>query len=392
MAEKQKKLLILVVDRDNDVGRKTGLSTPIVGFEENLKAAQALLLADPEEADANAIFGALKIYRELSEKLGDHIEVATVAGEESEGLEADMKIMRELDEVLKKFKADGCILVSDGVTDQFVTPILSSRLPIVSVRRVVVRHSESVEQTWLILGRYFKLIFTEPRYSRIFLGIPGLLMAIIGILYIVNVASIPFVLSAIGIYFIMRGFNIDQRIASGFRNLLRLFRMPAYTQLRAYATFTTVILLLMGFYTGYISTIKAVEEAYPEAPEFSTHVLWWLDKLPFLAGAYISSSIDLISIAIFVAVLANMVYYLFTRNPNFWLMVRGSVLLLWLWALLKRTGIILLTGASGGFENPQIFLLIVTAILGMVAMAITILVTRILRKAYSSYFRKKLRH
>ncbi|MCD6313153.1 MAG: DUF373 family protein, partial [Thaumarchaeota archaeon] len=85
MTEAAKKLLILVVDRDNDVGRKTGISTPIVGFEENLKAAQALLLADPEEADANAIFGALKIYRELSEKLGDDVEVATVAGEEGEG-------------------------------------------------------------------------------------------------------------------------------------------------------------------------------------------------------------------------------------------------------------------------------------------------------------------
>ena len=392
MSEEPKKLLILVVDRDNDVGRKTGLSTPIVGFEENLKAAQALLLADPEEADANAIFGALKIYRELSEKLGDSVEVATVAGEENEGLEADMKIMRELDEVLKKFKADGCILVSDGVTDQFVTPILSSRLPILSVRRVVVRHSESVEQTWLVLGRYLKLALTEPRYSRIFLGIPGILMAIIGILYTVSRASIPFVLSAVGVYFILRGFGIDQRFASGFRNVLRLFRMPAYAQLRAYATFTTLILLLIGFYTGYVSTLKAVEEMYPEAPEFSTHVLWWLDKLPFLAGTYISSSIDLISIAIFVAVLANMVYYLFTRNPNFWLMVRGSILLLWLWALLKRTGIILVTGASGGFENPQIFLLIVTAILGMVAMTITILVTRILRKAYSGYFRRRPRH
>ena len=392
MSEEPKKLLILVVDRDNDVGRKTGLSTPIVGFEENLKAAQALLLADPEEADANAIFGALKVYRELSEKLGDSVEVATVAGEESEGLEADMKIMRELDEVLKKFKADGCILVSDGVTDQFVTPILSSRLPILSVRRVVVRHSESVEQTWLVLGRYLKLALTEPRYSRIFLGIPGILMAIIGILYIVNVASIPFVLSAIGVYFILRGFGIDQRIASGFRSALRLFRMPAYAQLRAYASFTTLILLLIGFYTGYISTLKAIEETYPEAPEFSTHVLWWLDKLPFLAGTYISSSIDLISIAIFVAILANMVYYLFTRNPNFWLMVRGSVLLLWLWALLKRTGVILVTGASGGFENPQIFLLIVTAILGVVAVTITILVTRILRKTYSSYFRKRPKH
>ncbi|RLG05607.1 MAG: hypothetical protein DRN61_00170 [Thaumarchaeota archaeon] len=392
MTETAKKLLILVVDRDNDVGRKTGISTPIIGFEENLKAAQALLLADPEEADANAIFGALKIYRELSERLGDDVEVATVAGEEEEGLEADMKIMSELDEVLGRFRADGCILVSDGVTDQFVTPILSSKLPIVSVRRVVVRHSESVEQTWLVLGRYLKLIFTEPRYSKIFLGIPGLLMAIIGILYMVNVASIPFILSAIGIYFIIRGFGVDQRIGSSVRNALRIFRMPAYTQLRAYATFTMILLLLMGFYTGYVSTLKAIEEAYPDAPEFSTHVLWWLDKAPFIAGVYISSSIDIISIAIFIAVLANTVYYLFTRNPSFWLMVRGSVLLLWLWALLKRTGIILTVGASGGFENPQVFLLIVTAILGMAAMTVTILITRILRKTYSKYFKRKPRH
>jgi len=392
MSEAPKKLLILVVDRDNDIGRKTGISTPIIGFEDNLKAAQALLLADPEEADANAIFGALKVYRELSEKFGDNVEVATVAGEEAEGLEADIKIMRELEEVLKKFGADQCILISDGVTDQFVTPILSSKLPILSVRRVIVRHSESVEQTWLVLGRYLKLIFTEPRYSKIFLGIPGLLMAIIGILYIVNIASIPFILSAIGVYFIIRGFGVDQRVALGIKNMLRLFRMPAYTQLRAYATFATVLLLLMGFYTGYISTLKAIAEAYPDAPEFSTHVLWWLDKIPFIAGVYISSSIDTIAIGIFVAILANMIYYLFTRNPGFWLMVRGSVLLLWLWALLKRTGIILIVGASGGFENPQVFLLIVTAVLGMAAMTITILITRILRKTYSKYFRRRARH
>ena len=118
MAEspKKQKLLILVVDRDNDIGRKTGLQTPIVGFEENLKAAQALLLADPEEADANAIFGGLKLYRELAEKLGDDVEIATLAGEEKEGIEADMKIMKELEQVLQRFKADGCVLVSDGVT------------------------------------------------------------------------------------------------------------------------------------------------------------------------------------------------------------------------------------------------------------------------------------
>jgi hypothetical protein len=87
--------------------------------------------------------------------------------------------------------------------------------------------------------------------------------------------------------------------------------------------------------------------------------------------------------------LANMVYYLFTRNPSFWLMVRGSVLLAWLWALLKRTGTVLVVGASGGFESPHILLLIVTAILGMATIIVTIWITRILRKAYSKYFRKR---
>ena len=394
MAEspKKQKLLILVVDRDNDIGRKTGLQTPIVGFEENLKAAQALLLADPEEADANAIFGGLKLYRELAEKLGDDVEIATLAGEENEGIEADMKIMKELEQVLQRFKADGCVLVSDGVTDQFITPILSSKLPILSVRRVVVRHSEAVEQTWLVLGRYLKLVFTEPRYAKIFLGIPGLLMATIGILYMINVASIPLILSAIGVYFILRGFGADQRIASSFKNLLQLFRMPAYTQFRAYAALTTFILLLLGFYTGYVSALKAVEEAYPTAPDFSTHVWWWLDKAPFIVGAYINGSIDLISVAIFVTLFANIVYYLFTRNIHLWTMVRGTVLLLWLWALLKRTGIILITESSGGLSSPQVFLLIITAILGMAAMSITILVTRILSKTYSKYFKKRPKH
>ena len=389
MAKLPKKLLVIVVDRDNDIGRKTGIETPILGFEENLKAAQALLLSDPEEADANAIFGALKLYRELSEKLGDNVEVATLAGEEGEGLEADMKIMKELDKVLEKFKADGCILVSDGVTDQFITPILSSKIPIISVRRFVVRHSESVEQTWLVLGRYLKLIFTEPRYSKIFLGIPGLLMAIIGILYVINVTSIPIVLSAIGIYFILRGFGVDQKLANALRNFVQIFRMPAYAQFRAYAAFTTLILLLMGFYIGYVTMLNAIQARYPDAPDFSTHTWWWLDKAPFIIGSYISGCIDLISVAIFVTIFANIIYYLFTRNPNLWIMIRGAVLLLWLWALLKRTGIILTMGGAGGLEDPQVFLLILTALLGMVTMSVTILITRILRRTYSKYFRKK---
>jgi len=390
MAETPKKLLVLVVDRDNDIGRKTNIKTPIIGFEENLKAAQALLLSDPEEADANAMFGALRVYRELAETYGeDHVEVATLAGEENEGMKADMKIMNELNEVLRRFKADGCIFISDGVTDQFVTPLITSKIPVVSIKRIVVRHSESVEQTWLVLGRYFKLLFTEPRYSKIFLGVPGIIMAIVGILYMINVASIPLMLSALGIYFILRGFGVDQRIGGAVKNFIQVFRMPAYAQLRTFAAFTTFILFIIGLYMGYITTIDAVYSKYPNPPDPLTHTWWWLDKAPFLIGSFISGSVDLAAIAILITILANIVYYLFSRNPRIWGAIRGAVLLLWIWALLKRAGVILIAGATGGLENPQVFLLAIIAILGVVTLTVTLIVTRMLRRMYSKYFRRK---
>jgi len=277
--ETPKKLLVLVVDRDDDIRRKAGIPTPLIGFEENLKAAEALMLSDPEEADANAMFGALKLYRELADKYGaENVEVATLAGEENEGLEADMKIIRELRKVLEKFPAEGCVFVSDGVTDQFILPLITSELPVISVKRLVVKQSESVEQTWLILGRYLRLLFTEPRYSKIFLGVPGLLMAIIGILYVINVASIPLILSAIGIFLFLRGFNVDQRVANALKGIVDLFHMPAYKQLRAFAAFITFILLVTGIYVGYLTSLNAVYSRYPNPPDPVTHTWWWLDK------------------------------------------------------------------------------------------------------------------
>lgn len=388
--EGPKRFLVLVVDRDDDLRRKAGISTPVIGFEENLKAAEALVLSDPEEADANAMFGALKIYRELVKKYGPgNVEVATLAGEESEGLEADMKIMRELKKVLEKFPAEGCIFVSDGVTDQFILPLITSEIPVVSVKRLVVKQSESVEQTWLILGRYLKLLFTEARYSKIFLGVPGLLMAIIGILYVINVASIPLIVSAIGIFLFLRGFNVDQRVANAIRGIVGLFHMPAYKQLRAFAAFITFILFVTGIYVGYLTALNSIYARYPNPPDPVTHTWWWLDKAAFIAGVFISGSVDLLAVAILIMILSNAVYYLFARDPRFWGMIRAGVLSLWLWALLKRTGVILITGSAGTIEDPQVFLLMMVSILGIITMTITLLVTRMLSRMYSKYFKRR---
>ena len=46
--EGPEKVLILCVDRDDDLGVKTKIKTPILGRKENLEAAVALALKDPE--------------------------------------------------------------------------------------------------------------------------------------------------------------------------------------------------------------------------------------------------------------------------------------------------------------------------------------------------------
>ncbi len=62
------RVLILCIDIDDDIGKKAGVETPILSRNKNLEAASILALADPEEADANAMFGAVRIYDSLLEK------------------------------------------------------------------------------------------------------------------------------------------------------------------------------------------------------------------------------------------------------------------------------------------------------------------------------------
>ncbi|MBI2183800.1 MAG: DUF373 family protein [Thaumarchaeota archaeon] len=225
-------LLVMCVDRDDDIGKKTGTVTPIIGRETCLNAASKLAIADPEEADANAIFAAVKVFDELSAK-GYKCEVSVIAGSPAGGFEADKKMRREMEQVTKSFTASGAVLVSDGAEDEKVLPILQGIMPVVSVHRVVIKHSTSVEESYAVLGRYLKMLVFDPRYSKWALGVPGILL----------VTSVPFLLlnllreaSAIfagilGIALLIRAFDVDKMVSSvrGMRpsGYIRLFSVLA---------------------------------------------------------------------------------------------------------------------------------------------------------------------
>ena len=91
--------LVLCIDRDNDLGVKTGIEGPVIGREDNVKAALALGLADPEDADTNTILAAISAYDDLIRK-GMDVEVATILGDVDVGYTSDVILAKQLEETI----------------------------------------------------------------------------------------------------------------------------------------------------------------------------------------------------------------------------------------------------------------------------------------------------
>lgn len=208
---KTSKLLVICVDRDDDIGSKAGVNTPIVGRNACLEAAQRLALEDPEDADSNSIFAAVKTFEDLVSK-GYQAEVAIVSGTENKGVEGDERIASQVKNIVEVFSANGAVIVSDGEDDESVIPIIQNVLPVVSVKRVVMRVSRSVEYSYAVLGRYLKAIAFDSKYSKFFLGVPGILLVIGGIATVLGLTKEIFavMVSILGGAFLIRAFDIDR--------------------------------------------------------------------------------------------------------------------------------------------------------------------------------------
>ena len=231
-ASSANKLLVICIDRDNDVGEKAGIITPVIGRNACIEAAQRLALEDPEDADSNSIFAAIKTYEDLISK-GYKVEVVTVAGVKNRGIHADEKILAETRKVLEKFSANGAVIVSDGEDDESVIPVIQNVLPVVSVQRVVMKVSRSVEYSYAVFGKYLKMIAYDSRYSKFFLGVPGILLLIggIGTMFDFSAEIFAVLVSILGGAFLIRAFDIDRAWSNWSKptpmGFIRIFTMVA---------------------------------------------------------------------------------------------------------------------------------------------------------------------
>ena len=214
MRQQKERILVLAVDFDDDLSR-AGIKTPIYGYKQVLDAAIRFALYDPEDSDLNALFAVLKIADELSSKGYDAIP-AVVAGSETGGTTASLMIRKQVEELVKKTRANGVIVVSDGSEDELVVPIISSLTSIYGIRRVVVKQHRGVEETYLLLARYIRKALTEPRFSRLFLGVPGVILIVISALSLAGMLREALLvgLMLLGAAMVITGFGLEDKILS----------------------------------------------------------------------------------------------------------------------------------------------------------------------------------
>lgn len=206
----KKKILVLSVDRDNDLGRKAGVEGPILGREKVLDAAIKLGLADPTDSDTNVLFRAVNLRDEL-EREARAVDVAAVTGDEKVGVKSDEKVGEQLDSLLKSFKADGVVLVTDGREDEFIEPVIRSRTMILSVDRIIVQQSEELETTYFILHRYISDLLEDRKVSGLVIGLPGLWVMSFCLAFYFDRKELLYIIGGFtGFYVFSKGFGIDR--------------------------------------------------------------------------------------------------------------------------------------------------------------------------------------
>ena len=250
------RILILSVDRDDDVGYKAGVGTPAVGREACLNAAVKLSIADPEDSDTNAIFQAIKIYDELKEK-GENVEITVISGNHMNMLEGDRRLSKLLEDVIAQTGVTECIMISDGAEDEYTLPIIQSHIKVVSTVRVTIKQLPNIEGTFYI----FKKLFNDQKFARkilVPLGVFLLIGAIVALVLPIRVAFLV-VVGLIGIFLLIKGFGLDDHLGILWHDLVDSWRQGRFYVI---AYIASIIIIIVGIVAGF----KGIVTLYPSNP------------------------------------------------------------------------------------------------------------------------------
>lgn len=256
--------LVLVIDVDDDVSEVLG--DPVIVGEDRVREAVIRYGEErPEDADVNAMLAGLNLYKRLGGR--GKAEIAVVGGHSIDIVEAQRlikdRVARIIGDLRKSSGRDVEIyLVSDGEDELMLSEILRDLAPISGLKRVVIEQHLGIEGSYILVFRYIKKAMFDPRFSKYFMGIPGLTLLVLSLLSLVNLLDIAvkLALAILGASMVVRGFNLESQLASMATGILASLRAghPLYI-----AGVLVATVALLGSLVATTLILSGSEGLYP---------------------------------------------------------------------------------------------------------------------------------
>ncbi len=272
--------LVVCLDRTDDVGRKTGLRAPIVGWEAVRGLVTDIGLADPEDSGVNTLLEGLRVTQDLRDGDEEAI-VAVVSGDRESMVSADRAVARQLDDLISEYDPDSAVVVIDSAEDERLVPVVESRLPVDSVDRVVVRQARDIESTYYLLKQF---LADEELRQTILVPI-GLTLLVFPVLamQIGMAEGAAAITTVIGLFLLYKGFNVDE-IVTGFALQAREALYSGKVSVVTYAV--AIGLTLVGLFAGGLGVSGLAESQGILMPAMQ----FAFDAVPWLATAAVTAS------------------------------------------------------------------------------------------------------
>jgi putative membrane protein len=264
--------LVVCVDRADDIGRKTGLETPVVGWEAVRSLVTDVGLADPEDSSVNSLLETLRVARDLRD--GDEeAVVAVVSGASDSVVGADRAVALQLDDLIAEHELERAVVVIDSAEDERLVPVVESRLNVDSVDRVVVRQARDIESTYYLLKQF--LADEELRQTVLVpIGLAFVAFPALALTYSPAVGAAT-ITAVIGTFLLYKGFSIDDV----FTDLATQTRDALYSGNVSVVTYVVAGgLTLVGIFVGALaaSDVGNVEGVVLPAMRFAYTAVPWL--------------------------------------------------------------------------------------------------------------------
>nr|WP_303647242.1 DUF373 family protein [Haloarchaeobius sp. FL176] len=273
--------MVVCVDRTDDIGRKTGLKTPVVGWEAVRSLVTDVGLADPEDSSVNTLLETLRVARDLRDADEEAI-VAVVSGASDSVVGADRAVGQQLDELLETHDIDSAVVVIDSAEDERLVPVVESRLRVDSVDRVVVRQARDLESTYYLLKQF---LADEELRQTVLVPLGVALVAFPALaLWRGPAVGAATITAVVGLFLLYKGFAVDDVM----KDVTQRTQTALYSGNVSVVTYVVAAgLTMVGLFVGAlgVSNLNDAEGVVIPAMQFV------FDAVPWLAMAGVTASV-----------------------------------------------------------------------------------------------------